>query len=80
MEKDKVTFYLDKIHGFKPHRKKNFFKNSNKVTLYGVMGLPKTRMSFLKRKEVSEVVMKKFPKTKEEEEKLVKVEDFFKLN
>ena len=79
--KGNVTPYLKRLHGFKPHVTKAFFKNwfENRVMLHGVIvnlmedfiaevtGLPTDGLKYSKEMTVSNAAFKKFPKTKAEE-------------
>ena len=94
LQKGKVTNYLERLKGCKPHITKAFFNNwsDDRVTLHGVTvnlsedfiaevtGLPKEGIKFTKQTSISNAAFKKFPKTKDEEKQLEKRGDFFDLH
>ena len=89
--KGKVTNYIEKLHGYKPHIIENFFKNwiEERVTLHGVMvnlsekfiaeitGFPLEGLKFSKETSISNAAFKKILKTDDEEKNLEKSGDFY---
>ena len=94
LKKGKVTNYIEKLHGYKPHVIENFYKawDSDKAILYGrkfilnvdfiveVTRLTNEGMIFFKKKKYLEEVIKHFPKNDQEEVRLVNVGNFYDLS
>ena len=93
LQKGKVTTYIERLHGYKPHITKSFFKNwfEDRVTLHGVtvkltedfiakvIGLPNEGLKFNKETSISNAAFKKFPKREDKEKRLKKNGDFYEL-
>lgn len=88
-----MTSFIEKLHGYKPHVIDSFYKawDGDKVNLYGrqftinvdfiaeVTRLPNEGMKFFKKKKASNEAIKHLPKNDQEDEKLVKVGNFYDL-